>query len=233
MLLITFSGLDGCGKTTHVALTADFLCGQGYRVRELVTLHVSATGVWARLGEGWRKLARRASPSPPSPRPATPRIRTYAKGRTFAEDRRHWAVRLRRMIVYPLDCVVLSVTIGWLRLLGYEAIVCDRYTFDKMVGLPNPDCFLSRLMRRLAPQPDRAFFLDASPDAAGQRKPEHHYDYYVTKYAGYRRMVEMDCGLQSIPSTTIEQTQACVEAAIAPVVRQEFACLSACRTAKS
>lgn len=215
MLLVTFSGLDGCGKTTHVALTCAHLARRGYHVRELVTLGVSATGLYARLREAVQRRWRRSRGVDDAHAPQRPRIRTYRNGRTFDADRRDVVVRLRRMVCYPLDCLALRAVIWWLGAWGYTAIVCDRYTFDKLVSLPNPDCRLARLMRRLAPRPDHAIFLDAPPEAASRRKLEHEPDYYQTKYNDYRRLVQMRIGLTAIPSTSIPDTQCQIEASLA------------------
>lgn len=44
MLLVTFSGLDGSGKSTHAARTAKYLAEREYCVHVLAT----ASGVWRR-----------------------------------------------------------------------------------------------------------------------------------------------------------------------------------------
>lgn len=45
MLLITFSGLDGSGKSTHAVLTAAHLTAQGHRVGLLATANISVAGL--------------------------------------------------------------------------------------------------------------------------------------------------------------------------------------------
>ncbi len=214
MLIITFSGLDGSGKSTHVELTAECLAARGLRVRRLVTLHLAATGIFAWIRESLAARCRAPDTSAPAVR-SDPRVRSYPKNRTFDEDRRHWAVRARRTAVYPFDCVLLAAAMLVFRLRGYQAVVCDRYIHDKMVALPRPACFLSWIMRLVAPRPDHAFFLRVEPAEAERRKPEHHPDYFVTKDAAYQQVVDMNIGLVAVPSTSIDETQACIEAAIA------------------
>ena len=215
MIIISFSGLDGCGKSTHVALTRRYVEEAGLRARELATLSISATGVLARLREARARRRARRSPSTVN---SAPLLRGYAGGRSFDQDRRHWSVHLRRMLIYPLDCVVLRLYLAWLSLMGYDAVVCDRYTYDKMVGLPLPTGRLSRLMLWLVPRPALAVFLEVAPQIAAVRKPEHHADYYVTKDEAYLQLVEWRCGLRAIPSESIRETQEEIQSAIDPII---------------
>ncbi|UCC30339.1 MAG: hypothetical protein JSU86_19330 [Phycisphaerales bacterium] len=131
---------------------------------------------------------------------------------------------LTRLIVYPLDCLALFLSIRALHWLGYTAVVCDRYVYDKMANLPNANGTLGRLMCRLAPSPDVAFLIDTLPEVARRRREEHDASYYVAKYAGYRRLISSRRELTLIPSTTIEETQEAVEHVLdAQAARQPIA----------
>jgi len=226
MILITFSGIDGCGKSTHVARTCDGLRAQGLRVRRLVTLRYSVTGVFLMFRERWRRMGvgekdasgARSTLVPASvpdlEYPSRPRIQTYRGGRTFDQDRRSRLVRFRRMLTYPLDCMALRAVIETWRLTGIEAVVCDRYVYDKIVCLPRMDGWLARLLRWIMPKVDYAFILDAAPQHAANRKLEHQADYYQTKARDYRRLAEINGELQIIESTSIESVQRQIDDAI-------------------
>ncbi len=200
MLLITFSGLDGCGKTTHVARTAAYLKGQGHRVRILESAHVSLGAAWSRTRRlFWGKKQDRCSPQ------TGPKARS-AEPQRDAVDRRHSGV-LKEWLIYPIDCLVLSVRIRTFRLRGCTALVCDRYAYDKIVNLRNPICALTRLLLWLAPKPHLAFFLDADPDTARDRRPEHDVTYYRSRYEKYRRLPDVCPAFTPVPSTTVEEVQ--------------------------
>lgn len=226
MILITFSGIDGCGKSTHVARTCERLRGQGLRVRPLVTLQFSVTGVFLVLRERLRRknIGGQAASGTQSvlgshsvhddKSSIGARIQTYRGGRTFDQDRRSRMVRLRRMVTYPLDCLALRAVIEFWRLMGTDAVVCDRYVFDKIVCLPRMDGWLARSLRWITPKVDHAFFLDAAPSQAASRKLEHQADYYQTKSLDYRRLAAMTGELQVIDSTSIDAVQRQIDDAI-------------------
>ncbi|MCH7592108.1 MAG: hypothetical protein IH989_04920 [Planctomycetes bacterium] len=200
MLLITFSGLDGCGKTTHVARTAAYLKGKGHRVRILESAHVSLGAAWSRT----RRLfwgEKQDRPSSQSGRKAR-----------LTDPQRHAANRrlsgvLKGWLIYPIDSLMLSVWIRTFRLRGCTALVCDRYVYDKIVNLRNPICALTRLLLWLAPKPHLAFFLDADPDTARDRRPEHNVTYYTSRYEKYRRLPDVCPVFTPVPSTTVEEVQ--------------------------
>lgn len=200
MLLITFSGLDGCGKTTHVARTAAYLEGKGHRVRILESAHVSLGAAWSRTRGRFsgKQQHRRGSPTGPKARLTEPQRR--------AADRRLSGF-LKGWLIYPIDCLVLSMWIRTLRLRGCTALVCDRYIHDKIVNLQKPICALTRLLLWLAPRPNVAFFLDAGPDTARHRRPEHDVAYYTSRYEKYRRLPDACPAFTPVPSTTIEEVQ--------------------------
>ena len=200
MLLITFSGLDGCGKTTHVARTAAYLRGKGHRVRILESAHVSLGAAWSRTRRlfSGKKQDRRSSQTGPTARLEEPQ--------EHAADRRLSGI-LKGWLVYPIDCLVLSVWIRTLRLRGCTALVCDRYVYDKIVNLPNPICVLTRLLLWLAPRPHAAFFLDADAHSARDRRPEHDVAYYTSRYEKYRRLPDVYPVFTPVPSTTVEEVQ--------------------------
>jgi len=215
MILITFSGLDGAGKSTHVALTRAFLEQRGLRTRTLVAMRFSLAHTVDRIRQH-RKLR---SPVRPSDNPngtnERKRIRGYPRGRSFDTDRRTLTNRLYRTMVYPLDCLALTLYLAYLTLCGYDAVVCDRYVYDKMVTLPSPAGRLARLVARLVPRPDRAFMLQVDPPEAARRRPEHHPDYFETKAADYALLANADSQILAIESNNVADTQERIERLIA------------------
>ncbi len=204
MLIVTFSGIDGAGKSTQLAQAAAFLRKQGASVKVLVTLYCSMTGMYALLKERRAARKRIAAPAPCTP---PSRIRTYPGGRSFDEDRNTVGVRLRRYVVYPIDCFVCSCVLMALRLQRYDVVLCDRYIYDKLVCLANPTGWFARLLVRLVPKPDVAILLAADPIEAEHRKPEHEMDYFETKAQAYRDVQQAGLGMTLVPSESIEQTQ--------------------------
>jgi len=214
MILVTFSGLDGSGKSTQVDYAGATLEARGYRVYRLRTLLTSVTGAATLIREVRKTRRRRNAPASAPVVPTSPQ-RTYAGGRSYDQDRRRRFVQLRRSCVYPLDCLALTAWLGWLRIRGYQAVVCDRYIYDKMVNLPRPDGLLARIMRWLTPTPTCAVYLDVDLEAAEQRRGhEHTPDYFRTKAEAYNRVCSANPKLHPIAPSTIEETRRRIEAAI-------------------
>ncbi len=217
MLIVTYSGIDGSGKSTQIARTASFLGQRGLKVKVLVTLYCSLTGMYAQFKE--RRAARKRTAAPKATttnstnEPAS-RIRTYPGGRSFDEDRNTLGVRLRRFLVYPIDCFLCSCVLMRQRVCGYDVVLCDRYIFDKLVCLANPTGWYARLLVHLVPKPDVAFLLATDPAEAEHRKPEHEMDYFETKAKAYLDVQRADLGMTIIPSENIEQTQQRIRALI-------------------
>jgi len=211
MYLITFSGLDGCGKSTHVDATVDYLSRCGLNTRSLLTVNISATGVLLFLRRTLQRLGSSAMDQKTATSPSGARIRVYSKGRSFDEDRKRPIVVFKRWLIYPFDALALRVTLAWLSIRGADAVVCDRYTFDKLVNIPNVRSPLSAVVRRLAPTPDLALFLDVTPEQVVERREEHDRSYYETKYACYRKLIDLGWELEPLAPTSIEDTQHRIE----------------------
>ena len=222
MQLITFSGLDGCGKSTHVTATVDYFARRDVRAWPLPTVNISATGVLLLFRRMLQRLGSSALNQKTVTAPSGARIRAYSKGRSFDEDRRRKITVIKRWLVYPFDAFALRMALGWLSLRGFEAVVCDRYIYDKLVNLPNANCVLSTLVRWLAPTPDLALFLDVDPQRARARREEHDARYYETKYASYRAIVDLDWGLEALDSSSVEPTQRRIEERLQSLSQSNF-----------
>jgi hypothetical protein len=129
---------------------------------------------------------------------APPLLQTHRPPRPRVARWRKRALLVARCLIYPLDCLVLRGSLRVLSWLGYTAVVCDRYVYDKIANLPRPDGPLARLICWIAPAPNSAFVIDVPPQVARQRRDEHPAGYHETKYAAYRRVVAARAELRAI-----------------------------------
>jgi len=170
--IITFSGIDGAGKTTQISAVSTVLSQQGYRI-----LHVAFwddVAVLSKLRAGVSLSLFRKSPL------------TSELPLRNDKNVRTWYLMLVRAFFYLLDTLSLRRVVAKLRCDGYDFIIFDRYVYDQIVQI-RPRHWISRAYIRvllsLAPRPDFPFILDASPDEAFARKPEYPLDFM----RGYRQ----------------------------------------------
>jgi len=163
--LITFSGMDGAGKTTQIENLRAELLSRGYpsllltfwdnvvvlsRFREEATHRVlkSEKGI----GTRGRPVARRD------------------------KNVRAWYLTLLRCVLYFLDAVHLRIVIRRATRSRVSLVILDRYIFDEIANLPlrnSAGRAYARLLARIAPHPNIAYVLDADPFQARERKPEY------------------------------------------------------------
>jgi thymidylate kinase len=164
-LLITFSGLDGSGKSTQIANLRSALSSLGYSSTLLAFWDNVVVG--ARYREGFVHKVYRSQRGIGAPgRPVARRDKNV----------RAWYLTLSRHALYLLDALHLVWVVARARSLGSDAVVMDRYIYDELANLPlvNPlTRVFVRFVAALAPRPDIAYLLDADPDAAVARKPEY------------------------------------------------------------
>ena len=154
-MIVTFSGIDCCGKSTQIDLLSDYLRSCGYRPIRL-WIRGGYTPRLCAVKNGLRALLGKEII------PSGDGVSRQAFMRA-AFRRRLW-LYLACLDLW-LECVL---HVRWLRARGFW-VLCDRYIEDTEIDFSMyfPDEHVSewwswRLLRRFAVNPDRAFFLDLS-----------------------------------------------------------------------
>jgi thymidylate kinase len=151
-LVITFSGLDGAGKSTQIELLMKQL-HRNSREPQYVWTRGGYTPLFERLKGLLRRLPGRIMP---------PSGHNPQRTQTF---RRGWVRRLWLTLAL-LDLVwTYGVQVRWWRWRGRN-VICDRYLWDTQMDFrPNfpqdnvENWWLWRLLARVTPKPDAAFLL--------------------------------------------------------------------------
>ena len=193
--LVSFSGLDGAGKSSQAEALRDALERLGYEVRlEWTRLE------WTTLWEGGSGLGRVAWPVTRAVALAE-RLRRRGKQAEAAEAaepaQTDWytdvvdspASRLRRRFGTVNDAWVTVVAVAHSRaqrrataphIRAGRAVICDRYTLDAAAflrfryGEGRRFRRQVRLLERLSPRPLRAYHVDVPADVAHTRKAEQY-----------------------------------------------------------
>ena len=201
--LVSFSGIDGAGKSTQIS--------------NLIS-HLGAAGLNIKLITFWDDVARLKG------------IREGAGHTLFKGDkgvgtpdapiaRRDKNVRsplmtLVRLALYVIDALSLRSTVRkTLHLEDTDIIIFDRYLYDELANLNLQNRlvrFYVRLLVRLIPKPDISFVLDADPVHARARKPEYPLDFLHLNRNAYLNLSSFLGDVTVIPPLSIEAAKATV-----------------------
>jgi thymidylate kinase len=167
-ILVSFSGIDGSGKSTQIERLHARLVSQGLSVVRLafwdnvVFLPQFRAGVSHKVLRGEIGVG-----SPDKP------VRRNDK------NARKWYLTLARSPFYFLDVLRLRRVVAKARNSNADVIIFDRYIYDQLANVSRNwlgQAYVRSLLS-LAPRPDIAYLLDAEPEAALKRKPEYPLDF--------------------------------------------------------
>ncbi len=202
-LLVTFSGMDGAGKSTQIENLCAWLEARGHSVRRLAFWDDAV--VLCRWREGFVHKVFKSERGIGAPgRPVSRRDKNIRK----------WSLTPVRLGLYLLDTINLRRVVARARRSGAGVIIMDRYIYDELANLW-PHTVLTgwfvRLIGILVPSPEVAFLLDADPEAAAVRKPEYPVDFMRRCRQAYLRLAPA-VGMQVVPPLPLEDAMRRVEA---------------------
>ncbi len=204
-LLISFSGVDGAGKSTQIANLMNFAGQRGLSTRLLAFW--DDVVVLSRYREGFVHKVYGSERGIGAPdKPVNRRDKNVRK----------WYLSLARHGLYLLDALHLVRVIARARRSGAEVAIMDRYIYDELANLPltNPlTRTFVRAVNALVPRPDVAYILDADPEAARARKPEYPVDFLRLSRDSYLQLAQITGNMTVIPPLPLEAAKREVQAA--------------------
>ena len=200
-ILISFSGIDGAGKSTQINKLSSYLEGAGVAVRQLTFWDNIV--MFAGLRSAFSRLVLQSDGSVGTPeRPAN----------RNDKNAQAWPLLVGRAVLHLLDVIRLRQIVAQARSTEGGVVIFDRYIYDQLAAMPL-DSWLARtyakLMLRLAPQPDLSYVLDAVPEDARARKPEYPLDFMHRQRSSYMRLRQL-AGLQMIPAGDPDEVHAAI-----------------------
>lgn len=201
-LLLSFSGIDGAGKSTQI----DALCA---RMKE--------DGLRVRVVRFWDDIARLT------------RVRETAGHNIFRGDkgvgtpskpinRRDKNVRSSimtavRLFLYFLDALSLRAAVKNAMRFDADLLIFDRYVYDELANLtlrnPAMRAYVWLIMR-LVPRPHISYFLDADPVTARARKPEYPLEFLQIYRRSYLALNDLVGGITVIADMPLQDVERAV-----------------------
>ena len=190
-ILISFSGIDGAGKSTQIQKLRSYLADAGIPVTELTFW--DNVVMFPRLRSGFSRLVLQSDGSIGTPeRPA----------KRNDKNAQAWPLLFGRAALNILDVLNLRRIVAQAKLQGCGVVIFDRYIYDQLAAMPM-DSWLARvyakILLNLSPRPDVSYVLDAVPEVARARKPEYPIDFMHRQRKSYMRLRQM-AGLHIVPA---------------------------------
>ena len=218
-MLITFSGLDGAGKSTLI----DFLRGALEQQRQrVVVLHLNdQVGVYALLRFMRDRLRGRhgdqqapGAPDPRSQKLQRPSARGWRGMLSRLRTAILWNKPVRRLL-YPFDLLVFLAYRAYLEKARGRVLIMDRYFYDTLVDVTNGrEGLWTKLLAGITPMPTVPVFLDISPEESFRRKQEFSIEYLRHRSDAYHLVFARIPGSVRIANDDLGRTQAALLQAV-------------------
>lgn len=202
-LLISFSGVDGSGKSTQIENLRSALHAAGLSTTLLAFWDNVVVGVKYREGFVHKVYKSERGIGAPG-KPVNRRDKNM----------RGWHLTLARHFLYLLDAINLCRVVARAKKgSGADVVILDRYIYDELsnLNLSNP---LSRAFVRLVhgfvPRPDVAYLLDADPVAAYARKPEYPVEFMKACRRAYFDLAAILKTMTVIPALPLPEAKLAV-----------------------
>jgi len=195
--LLSFSGIDGAGKSTQIDALSRHLEDRGHRFQLFTFWDDVAAFSKQREHLSFRLFRGEKGVGSPE-RPIARRDKNVTS----------WYVALFRIVLYAIDALQLSAFVSRCLRNDVEFVIFDRYIYDELANLPLqywPVRLYVRLLLRIVPRPDVAFLLDADPEQALSRKPEYPLEFVRRNRDAYLRIAAL-AGILILPPSAIAET---------------------------
>ena len=200
-ILISFSGIDGAGKSTQIQQLKDHFAQAGIPVCGLAFWDDVVIG--SRLRSEFSKRVLQSDGEVGTPdRPSERRDKNVQS----------WPLLLFRCLLHIADTLSLRRVVRRAKSQTGGVVIFDRYIYDQLAALPLDSRMaraFARCLLKVAPAVDISYVLDAIPEDARARKPEYplaFLEQYRRSYLALRDMAP----LEVIPAGSPEDVHAAI-----------------------
>ena len=193
---VSFSGVDGAGKSTQIQALYATLSQLGLRVRVIPFWDEVALLTGLRENAGHKIFKGQKGIGTPS-----------APVERRDKNVRSWPMTCLRFSLYLLDAFSLRSMRTKLEKSEFDVVIFDRYIYDELanLNLRNPAVrAYVRSILKLTPSPDLSLLLDADPLQARMRKPEYPIDFIHINRQSYKDLSRIATEIRCIPPMSID-----------------------------
>jgi thymidylate kinase len=185
--LVSFSGIDGAGKSTQIKALQSRLTDIGARVLLVTFWNDVARLTWIRettshtLFKGDKGVGTAA-------RPVSRRDKNVQS----------WYMTALRLGLYFVDAISLRFVVQKALRADVDVVIFDRYLYDELANLSLRNSIVrayARLTLLLVPKPHVSFIVDADPVQARARKPEYPLDFLHSSRDSYLALSDLVGGM--------------------------------------
>jgi thymidylate kinase len=196
---VSFSGVDGAGKSTQIQALASYFRQQGLRVQIIAFWDRIACLTHMRENAGHRIFKGEKGVGSPDA-PVNRRDKNV----------RAWPMSCLRLALYLLDAIATSRAVRQALRSRVDFIIFDRYIYDELANLNLRNPLIRayvKLIMKIIPRPDVSYLLDADPLQARARKPEYPLDFIYLNRQSYLDLGNLVGGITVIPPMPILEVQ--------------------------
>jgi thymidylate kinase len=197
--LISFSGIDGAGKSTQIQALCARL--QEMRLDVLLLTFWDDVATLRRIRETAGQFLFRGSKGVGTPSAPVERR---------DKNVRSWPMTCVRLCLYFLDAVVLRIVANEALHVDADLVIFDRYIYDELANLTLQNRAMrayAKFIIKLIPKPHISFLLDADPVQARARKPEYPLDFLFMNRQSYLTLSDLAGGMTIIGSMPIRDVE--------------------------
>jgi thymidylate kinase len=198
-ILVSFSGIDGAGKSTQIEALRSQLNEDGLRVLSIRFWDDIArlTGLRETTGHTIFKGDKGVGT------PSAPIIRRD-------KNVRSWFMTGVRLCLYFFDAISVRLAVGKALRSEADLVIFDRYIYDELANLTLSNSAIRvyvRLIMKIVPKPDISYLLDADPAKACARKPEYPLEFLHSNRQSYLDLSKLVGGMTVILPKPIKEVR--------------------------